>query len=42
MPSAHFLIAPFDFTEQSNGVGVAAIEGCQIIWDHVIEYVYVR
>ncbi len=39
MPSAHFVIAPVDCTEQSNGVGVAAIEGCRIVWDHVIEYV---
>ena len=39
VPSALFLIAPVDCTEQSNGVGVAAIEGCQIVWDHVIAYV---
>jgi hypothetical protein len=26
-------------SRQSNGVGVAAIEGCQIVWDHVIAYV---
>ena len=39
MPSAPFLIAPIDRLGQSNGVGVAAIEGCRIVWDHVIEYV---
>ncbi len=36
----HFFIASIDCSEQSIGVGVAAIEGCRIIWDHVIEYVY--
>ncbi len=39
VPSAFFLIAPVDCTEQSNGVEVAAIEGCQIVWYHVIVYV---
>ena len=39
VPSALFLIDLVDYTEQSNGVGVAAIEGCQIVWDRVIEYV---
>jgi len=35
-------IARVTCTEQSNKVGVAAIEGSQIVWDHVIEYAYVR
>ena len=42
VPSAHFFIALFDCTEQSDGEGVAANEGCCILRDHVIEYVLVR
>ena len=34
-----FLITPVGCPGQSNGVGVAAIEGCQIVWDHVIDYI---